>query len=133
VPADFIGELGRTGLITLETVANSKDQQVRFYKGYYPVPDFGDFTGTPLYKAQFDEKTSVMSYYYKKSDLGAGEQILIYSFTSALSDYGFAWQSSYVNDAGYTVDVYYNEEKDMSVHFGQDQLDGVVCWFFAIH
>jgi S1-C subfamily serine protease len=133
VPSNFIGDITRTDCIPLLSLVSKDSGKVYFYKNYFPVPDYGAFTGTPLYKTTYDEPTNVKTFYYKQVNIIVSEDVAVGGYVAELKKYGFAWQSSYTNAAGYTVDVYYSEAFDTSVHFGLDSLDGFVCRFVAIH
>jgi S1-C subfamily serine protease len=133
VPSNLISKLSRTDCKPFALLLLNTEQSLAFYKNQYPVPDYGVFTGAPLYRSQYDETTGVETYYYEESAIPVGKDVAVYGYTKTLASYGFAWKSSYINDFGFTVDVYYNQDLDKSVHFGQDKLEGVVCWFVAIH
>lgn len=132
VPIHKLDDLSRTGCVPLISIVAKNADSTVYYRGYFPVPDYGVFTGTPLFKSQFDDATGIKTYYYKKSDLAVSDNTAVGGYVSLLKDNGFVWQSTYTNAGGFTVDVYYNANSDISVHFGMDNPDGVVCRFVAV-
>jgi hypothetical protein len=133
VPINDLRGLSRTDSVPLISIVAKNSDAVICYTGYFPVPDYGIFVGTPIYKTSLDKSTGVKTYYYRLSDITAGDETAVTAYTDLLKQLGFAWKSSYTNDGGYTVDVYYSSNYDMSVHFGMDKPDGVECRFVAIY
>lgn len=133
VPICKLVSLSRTDSVPLISIIAKNTDSTVYYRGRYPVPDYGVFTGTLLYQSQYDKATGVKTYYYRESDITAGNDTAVDGYIRLLNDNGFEWQSTYTNDGGYTVNVYYNANFDMSVHFGSDRPDGVVCRFVAVY
>lgn len=133
VPIHKLNGLSRTGGVPLISIVAKNADSTIYYRGHYPVPDYGVFTGTPLYKSQYDDATGVKTYYYRESDIAAGDDTAVNGYVSLLKDNGFEWQRAYTNAGGFTIDVYYNATFDISVHFGMDNPDGIVCRFVAIY
>lgn len=133
VPIRFLASLSRTNDVPLISIVRENADSVIFYRGHYPVPDYGVFVGVPLFKTEQDEVTGVKTFYYKASDITVDDTAAVTDYIRVLSQYGFTWQRSYTNDENYTVDVYYNTELDISVHFGMDDPGGVPCRFVAIY
>jgi S1-C subfamily serine protease len=133
VPSNFINKLSRTDCKPFSYMLLNADQTLMFYENHYPVPDYGVFTDTPLYKSSYDEATGVETYYYKKSDITVRSDVATAGYAEALSSFGFAWNNSYINDNGYYIDVYCNKDLNISVHFGEDNVEDDVCWFVAIY
>lgn len=111
----------------------AKNNGIMYYRGYYPVPDYGVYTGVAIYRTQFDLSTGVKTYYYKLSEITAPEDVAVKGYADLLRQQGFEWQSSYTNESGNRTDVYRNETFDMSVHFGVDTLGDVECRVVAIY
>ncbi|SHI10614.1 S-layer homology domain-containing protein [Sporobacter termitidis DSM 10068] len=133
VPINDLSGLSKTGSVPLITIVAKNSASTLYYRSYFPVPDYGVFAGTPLYRTSLDQTTGVKTYYYRLSDITVGEDTAVNGYVGLLNKNGFSWQSSYKNDSGHTVDVYYNPFYDMSVHFGADVLDGVDCRVVAIY
>ncbi len=133
VPINKLSSLSRTGLVPLISIVALNSDSTIFYRGHYPVPDYGIFTGTPIYETKLDAATDVKTYFYKESDITAPPETAIDRYIILLQQNGFEWQRSYTNSGGYVADVYYNANYDISVHFGTDILDGVVCRVVAIY
>jgi hypothetical protein len=132
VPANFIKELDRTSYISLIQQLSETSESTVYYKGYYPVPDYGVFLGIPLYEAELDEETEVKSFYYKQSDVPAGADIAFTNYIALLTQNGFTLQKVYKNDAGFDVLVYEHAAYGCAVHFGVDVYNGVECRFVSI-
>ena len=77
--------------------------------------------------------TKVKTYYYRQSDITVPEEKAVGGYIELLRENGFSWQSSYTGADGSMVDVYFNGNLDISVHFGTDSIDGAACRFVAIH
>jgi S1-C subfamily serine protease len=132
IPSNFIGALDRTGYISLIAHVSETSEKTVYYKGYYPVPDYGVFLGVPLYKAELNQSADVKSYYYRQSDIPEGADIAFIDYTQLLTQNGFEWQKVYKNDAGYDVVVYHHPAFECSVHVGVDIKDSVECRFVSI-
>lgn len=132
VPVNAVADLSRTGCVPLIAIVAQNATGVIYYSSYFPVPDFGVNTGTPLYRAKLDSATGIKTYHYKKSDMTAGEDATMAFYTALLKNNGFEWKSSNTDDNGDTVDIYYNAIYDLTVHVGSDTLDGIACRFVAI-
>jgi S1-C subfamily serine protease len=132
VPINKMDALSRTGCVSLISIVAANSGSIIYYRGYYPVPDYGVYVGTLPYKSQLDAATSVKSFFYKLSDITVPDSKAVDGYIDQLKQNGFTWQSSYTNDEG-NVDVYYNANTDLSVHFGMDNIDGVLCRFVALH
>jgi len=133
VPINKQALLSRTDSVPLITIVDLNTDYTIYYRSYFPVPDYGIFTGTPIYKTNEDAITRVKTYYYRQSDITVPEEKAIGGYIALLRENGFNWQSSYTGADGSMVDVYFNGNLDMSVHFGTDSPDGVACRFVAIH
>lgn len=127
VPINALQGLSRTDSTPLIVLASKNHDTIWYYKSSYPVTDYGVFTGTPLYKARYDVTTNVKTFYYKESAITVGNEIAVDGYVKQLTQSGFVWKSSYTNNNGYTVDVYYNADYGQRVMFGKDVLDGIVC------
>jgi hypothetical protein len=133
VPINAMKELSRTGAVPLITIVAKNADATIYYRSYFPVPDYGVYVGTPIYRASQDKNTGVKTYYYRLSDITAPDSVAVDGYVALLTENGFKWQSSYKNDAGKTVDVYKNADFGMSVHFGTDNFNGIACRFVAIY
>ena len=133
VPINKQALLSRTNGVPLISIVDLNTDYTIYYRGYFPVPDYGILTGTPIYKTHLDAATGVKTYYYKQSDITVGEEISVAGYIMLLQQNGFVWQSAYTSAGGNAVDVYYNANLDMSVHFGTDSPDSVACRFVAIY
>jgi S1-C subfamily serine protease len=133
VPINKQAMLSRTGCVPLVTIVAANSDVTIYYRGYFPVPDYGIFTGTPIYKTNTDPVTKVKTYYYRQSDITVPEEKAVGGYIELLRENGFSWQSSYTGADGSMVDVYFNGNLDISVHFGTDSIDGAACRFVAIH
>lgn len=133
VPVNKEALLSRTDCVSLLSIVALNSDSTIFYRNYLPVPDYGVFTATPIYQTNFDSVTGVKTYYYKISDITVPDDKAVDGYVTLLRQYGFEWQSSYVGGDGGNIDVYYNANYDISVHFGTDTLGGVACRFIAIH
>jgi hypothetical protein len=133
VPINKEALLSRTGSVPLITIVAANSSSTLYYRGYFPVPDYGIFTGTPIYKTDIDTVTSVKTFYYKESDITADDKTATDGYVTLLRQNGFEWQSAYTSDSGNAVDIYYNANSDISVHFGTDTPDGITCRFVAIY
>ncbi len=133
VPINKQATLSRTGSVPLISIIDLNTDYTIFYRGYFPVPDYGVYTGTPIYKTHLDSLTGVKTYYYRQSDITVSEDKATGGYIALLRENGFTWQSSYTGADGSMVDVYHSANLDMSVHFGTDTPDGIACRFVAIH
>lgn len=133
VPINKQALLSRTDSVPLIAIVDLNTDYTIYYRNYYPVPDYGIFTGTPIFKTNEDAITRVKTYYYRQSDINVPEEKAVAGYIALLRENGFEWQSSYTGADGSMVDVYFNAHLDISVHFGTDSPDGVACRFVAIH
>jgi S1-C subfamily serine protease len=133
VPINKQAQLSRTGSVPLISIVDLNADGTVYYRGYFPVPDYGVFTGTPIYDTVIDAVTEVKTYYYRLSDITVPEEKAAAGYIRLLRENGFEWQSSYTGAGSNTVDVYFCASLNISVHFGTDSPDGVPCRFVAIH
>lgn len=133
VPINKVNALSRTDCVSLVSIIFANTVSTVYYTGYYSIPDYGLFVGALPYDIRLDAITAVITYYYDLSDIIVGDDIAVDAYVEKLVENGFVWQSSYISDAGYTTNVYFNSDTQFSVHFGLDMLDGVVCRFVAIY
>jgi hypothetical protein len=132
VPINKEALLSRTSAVPLIAIVAENSDTTNYYRDYFPVPDYGVFTGTPIYKADTDTVTGVRTYFYRQEDITVSDDEAVGGYVKLLQQNGFEWQSAYTSDSGNAVDIYYNANFDLSVHFGTDSPGGVACRFVAI-
>jgi S1-C subfamily serine protease len=133
VPINALAGLAQTDAVTLISIIAKNAETTVYFKGRAPVPDYGVYIGTPLYKFSEDEQQNLKRYYYRLSDITAPDEIAVGGYKDLLKEKGFEWQFTYANGAGKDVDVFYNPTYGMTVHFGIDDYFGVDCRFIAIY
>ncbi len=133
VPINYSKSLSRTDCVSLISIAYQNAESTVYYAGYYPVPNYGVYVGAGAYAALEDTRSGVKTFYYRTSDITVSDEIAVDGYIDLLTENGFVWQSSYTNNMGHLIDIYYNSDFNMSVHFGIDILNGTECCFVAIH
>ena len=133
VPINDLNGLSRTDSVPLVSIIAKNAGSTVFYRGHYPVPDYGVFVGSAIYQSSLDELSGIKRYYYRASDITVSDDVAVKGYEELLKKTGFEWQFSYTNGAGKDVSVFRNASYGISVHFGLDSLSGVLCRFVAIY
>ncbi len=95
-----------------------------YYSGYDPAPDWGAFTGTPLYMS-YPLSDGSMVYFYRIADISENAYPALYSYAFLLEENGFVYIGSFDNSDGYLVDAYSNDTYYMFLE--QVYVNGVLC------
>jgi S1-C subfamily serine protease len=131
VPADGIASVelaeGQSLLVLL-----SKTAGVSYYSYLFPAPDYGVFTGTPIYSTTYDPVLGAKTYFYNIADIPVPDDVAVDGYVRLLYDLGFDETRTYTTEHGGAT-VYFNKMYDMELHFGLDVVDGAACRFVAIY
>jgi hypothetical protein len=98
-----------------------------YYPGYYPVPDWGALTGTPIFDTYEIEYREYIAYYYKMSDVRVTSDVAIDQYITLLVSNGFSFVPLISDDE--TI-VYKNER--WCVFFGLTEYSGNICMCVSI-
>jgi len=131
VPADGIAQVERTEGTTLLRLL-SQTASVSFYSYYFPAPDYGVFTGTPIYDTVFDPVLGTRTYYYNVLDIQVPDEVAVDGYVELLESLGFEEERTYETATG-SATVFFNEMYQMELHFGLDTYDGLTCRFVSIY
>lgn len=99
-----------------------------YYPGYYPVPDWGALTGTPVYEIYANDYYGSTSYYYKMSDVRVTSDVAFNQYIALLVSNGFSFVPIISDDE---TTVYKNEE--WYVFFGLLESSGTLFMRISIH
>lgn len=103
----------------------------KYYDGYYPVPDFGAFSGVSLYAKGTDD--DYVGFAYRASAFDGKEEETINGYVALLEKNGFSYIDSYKTDDGKGIYlVYQNGSYKLQVEFGVDFVEGVQCYMVWI-
>jgi S1-C subfamily serine protease len=130
----YIGLLDASENILAETsvsvtVTGGGAASTGYYQEYYPVPDWGSFTGTPLYQ-YFTYTEGGASYYYRMSDITAPSSVGVGGYVDLLNSNGFYYYTGFTSEEGYPVNVYTNNIFD--VYMAVATIGGVLCMHIMI-
>jgi S1-C subfamily serine protease len=131
VKVDLVDEADKVLLSTsLSVTVSSNTGETKYYSGYYPVPDYGAYTGAPLYH---EETTSDGSqwYLYRLQDLPEAE-IAVDGYLALLEKNGFVYETGFTSDEGYTVLVFIHNDRRLMVYFGITEVGVVPCMHILI-
>ncbi|HHT16936.1 MAG TPA: trypsin-like serine protease [Papillibacter sp.] len=131
VPSDGIADVPLTEGQSLILLL-SKTAGVSFYSYLYPAPDYGAFTGTPIYSTSYDPILGAKTYFYNMTDIPVPEDVAVDGYIALVKNLGFEENRTYTTKKG-SATVYINEMYDMELHFGVDEIDGLVCRFVSIY
>jgi len=131
VPADGIAEVELTEGVPL-IVLLSKTAGVSFYSYLFPAPDYGVFTGTPIYSTTYDPVLGAKTFFYNIADIPVPDDIAVDGYIGLLLSLGFTETRTYTTEKGGAT-VYVNDAYNMELHFGVDELDGVACRFVSVY
>ncbi|MGE4485666.1 MAG: trypsin-like peptidase domain-containing protein [Oscillospiraceae bacterium] len=119
---------GETGEVLASTkVVVNVDAGEAYYEGFYPVPDYGYFTGTSLYDVYTANSSEFALYYYAIDDLDLGAYDTIYGYIDLLEKEGFYYSRDFTNGSDFTMAVYANDDYGMEVYFGPIVYNDVLC------
>lgn len=99
-----------------------------YYEGYSPVPDWGSFTGTPVY-SKLTHDDGGISYCYRLRDVSVSEKIAVTGYTYLLEENGFEFIKT-IDDQGYPINLY--TDGVWVVFFGLTELNGIYCYILLI-
>jgi hypothetical protein len=123
IPSNDILKLDRTKLSELRSIL----PEMKYYDDLFPVPDFGAFANTELYKADTADKDKTV-FYYRADDLKKtmtvesafeGYERLLEQNTCSF--YGYAIEE------GKIINYYINSAYKRLITFGEKTVDGVDC------
>ena len=103
---------------------------VKYYSGYYPVPDYGAYIGAPLYYSS-SLSSGGKAYFYRTQDLPDAE-IAVDGYLDLLMSNGFTYVGGFESDEGYTILVFENNGEKLVVYFGMIKLQGVPCMHLMV-
>ncbi|MGI6499134.1 MAG: trypsin-like peptidase domain-containing protein [Oscillospiraceae bacterium] len=112
------------------SVSVSNANSTQYYSGFYPVPDYGAYTGAPLYY-QAATSSGDQGYFYRLQDLPEAT-IAVNGYISLLEQNGFVYETGFTSDQGYTILVFLHNGKQLVVYFGVTKLGGVPCMHILI-
>ena len=116
VPINLIKELTATELVTFRSILPN----TVYYADLYPVPDFGAFAKTAVYK---QEKGA---YYYKVSDLKMSAEDALDGYLTLLEDNNFSLYG-YAIENGTIITYYYNSAYGRLITFGHVLYQNTDC------
>jgi S1-C subfamily serine protease len=116
VPIGKIKDLKLSALATLKSILPN----TKYYDNNYPVPDFGAFTGTPVYKSD------AFTYSYRVSDIPKGADEALNGYVSLLEDNTFQFYG-YAIDSGRIISYYLNPPYGKLITLGEVSVDGTEC------
>ncbi len=115
-----------TAKVTITVTASSSSTV--YYSGYYPVPDWGAFTRTPLYYRYYHDGTIL--YYYRLSDCPSDSSVGVAKYLKLLESCGFIYLSSEKSSDGYNQ-LYYSNNT-WFVGIGLTKFNGTLCMCIGI-
>ena len=116
VPIGKVKDLKLAELATLKSLLPN----TRYYENNYPIPDFGAFTGTSVYKSD------AFTYYYRVSDIPKGLDVALNGYVALLEDNTFQLYG-YAIDSGRIIAYYLNPPYGKLITLGEVSVDGVEC------
>lgn len=120
VPINLIKSVPTAALTTLQSLL----PQTTYYSNYYPTPDFGAFSQTPLFFSEsFDEAAT---FYYKTGDMPVSVENALSGYTELLEENTFSFYG-YAIEGGSIITYYLNSAYGTLVTFGETNKDGVDC------
>ncbi len=120
VPINLVKDMDASGLVTLSALLPDTD----YYKDYYPVPDFGAFSGAPVYKTETVFDTPY--YFYRVDRIGMRVEDALEGYTDLLEQNCFQLYG-YAIEEGSVFTYYINTTYGLLVSFGEKDVDGVDC------
>jgi S1-C subfamily serine protease len=110
--------------IEVTVTGGSTGTTTTYYSGYYPVPDFGAYTGIPLYFTDYNDIYKSPGYFYKMDDYSGDIVDAISGYIGLLLQNGFTYLDE-SEDADSYFQIYENTTQKMRVAVGLTN-DGVV-------
>ena len=120
VPINMVGALDDSKPVTLASIL----PDTKYYKDYYPVPDFGAFAGASVYKTE--NILGETFYYYRADDLSMPVEGALGEYAQLLEENTFQLYGYAVADGG-IITYYINSAYNLLVSFGLTEIDGVEC------
>lgn len=123
VPSNDILKLDRTQAVSLSSVL----PDTKYYEDHFPAPDFGAFTGTPVYKTE-QATEDKFEFYYKLEDLNKKmtTEAAFKGYAELLVQNTFSY-FGYAIEEGEIITYYLNGPYNLLMTFGEKSVDGVKC------
>jgi hypothetical protein len=117
--------------VTVTAGGSSGGSSATVYYTGTNVPDWGAFTGTPLYyKYTAPSGSQGVQYVYRLIDAKASAEVAVDQYLTLLKSNGYSYLYSTTNPDGYTVLTYTNNT--WNVYMGMLETEGYVCMGIAI-
>ena len=113
-------DTGSLKSLPIDGGSSAPDTGAGYYPGYYPAPDFGYYTGVPLYH------TEDGIYFYRAVDMSDIDWCIEYYY-KALTNQGFEYITT--DDESYSEPVvyFYHYDHDMYVYVSVNYINGYEC------
>ena len=120
VPINFVQLLDDSSAVPLRSIL----PDTVYYTNYFPVPDFGAFSGAPVYTSgtEFDSPY----YFYKTSSFSTDAEDVLNDYALLLMDNNFILYG-YAVEMGSVVTYYFNEAYDLLVSYAILNVDDNEC------
>jgi hypothetical protein len=116
LPIGMIGEMQTTKLVTMQSILPN----TVYYTNYYPVPDFGAFSKTQVYKHEEG------LFYYRESDISMEVEDALDGYLTLLEDNNFQFYG-YAIESGTVITYYINTTYGFLVTFGYASYEDTSC------
>ncbi len=108
-----------SGVLNVTVSGGGGNSGAGYYSGHYPAPDFGYYTGCPLY---YQEQGV---YFYRYVDMDVDWALNYYA--QALYNQGFEFWKETTDSYGDPVLYYVNRDMDLYVYIAINYIDGYTC------
>lgn len=122
IPAYYLDELGTGSLKSFADLTGQASQvnsKVACYDGYYPAPDYGAYTGAPVYSKNLTD--GIQHYYYDLRSISTGVEVAVDGYIGCLEDNGFRVVNASEGD-GQTMLYYYQNGYSIALGFGLEEV-----------
>lgn len=120
IPVSYFDKLGSGSLKTLAEITGATTPSKpsgtgSYYDGYYPVSDFGVYTGAPIVLK--DKRSGIQYYFYDFNRVGKSRDAVIDGYAALLREDGFTYITTQSED-GISLNFYYERDSDFFVGLG---------------
>ena len=133
VPINKVDTLSMGSVNSFPISSSSGPSGTTYYPGHYPVPDYGTYTGAPLYTSGTVSNGEAYYYTYRIDQITVSPDAAVNGYLDLLEANGFRYYDSFITDDGYTILIYEHNGYNLTVLFGMEVLNGISCILLMIY
>lgn len=111
--------------VGVTVTGGTSETTTSYFPGYYPVPDFGAYSGTAPYYIEYTAMNGSTFYAYRVSDISGDIEDAVYGYKSLLTENGFVFNNIVQSEDGDDIFIYINSACHLRVYLTNARRSGV--------